>query len=155
MQKSHDYRKEKPSSYYEGILQLRNPSQEVMDFVKNTLKGRKDCKVAKEEFFENGVDVYLTNQHYLRSLAKKLKENFLGHLNITATLHTQSKMGDDLYRITALFEMYPIKKGDVLNIGDEQYKIETMGQKIMLKEVKSGKKIHKTFKEIERYVGRS
>lgn len=144
----------KPSSYYEGVLQLRNPSQEIIDFVIKSVNERKDCRIAREETLASGIDFYFTSQHYLRALAKKLKEKFAGHLDITATLHTRSRTGEDLYRVTVLFQMYSLKKGEVITIGEEDYRIELFGKDILLKEVKSGKKIHKDFKEIERFLGK-
>lgn len=141
-----------PSSYYEGILQLRNPSQQIIDFVEKSVEESGKCRIAKVRKVQNGFDIYLTKQHYLRTLGKMLKQRFAGNLKITATLHTRSRTGEDLYRITVLFEVHDIKKGDIINIGDEKYRIEVLGRNIFLKDIKSGKKIHKSFEDIKRYL---
>ncbi len=136
-------------SYFEGVLQLRNHSKELESFVRTRVEEDKRAFISQEKKTKDGIDLYFTSQSYLRALGKKIKEKFEGELKVTATLHTKSRTGEDLYRITVLFRMYPIKKGDVIKLYDEEYRVEYIGKKIFLKSVKSGKKIHISFEELK------
>jgi len=37
----------KPSGYFEAILQIRNPNQEVLNFIKNAIAKREDAFISK------------------------------------------------------------------------------------------------------------
>ncbi|MBI4143468.1 hypothetical protein HY487_01135, partial [Candidatus Woesearchaeota archaeon] len=75
------------SNYFQGILQLRDVNDEIMAFVHNQIKKRKDeVAVTKTVSFPNGVDLYITSQKFIRILGKKLKENFGGELKVSEKL---------------------------------------------------------------------
>ena|SRR3989344_6319842 len=96
----------KNPQYFEGILQLRNPNEEVFRFIKNQLKKRENVWIAKEEKQENGVDLYISSNSFLLALGKKLKKTFKGELKTSKRLYSQSKMTSKLvYRGTVLFRM--------------------------------------------------
>ena len=92
-------------SYYEAIIQLRPADKKVIDFVRSQIKERK-AFISKEEILKTGVDIYMSDQRFARSLSKKLKVKFCGEVKLTRKLHTVSKSsGKKLYRVTVLFRL--------------------------------------------------
>ena len=60
--------------YFEGILQVRNPSEEVLDFIAKEVEKKGDVFVAKAKQTQNGIDLYISSQRFLRSIGNKLQE---------------------------------------------------------------------------------
>ena len=97
--------------YFEGILQLRETTDEIANWVRN--KVQKDAKavITKEKPVTNGIDLYFNDQHYLQSLGKKLKLQFGGTLTISRRLHTVHKITSKLlYRVSVLYKPLPFKR---------------------------------------------
>ena len=141
----------KPHNYFEGILQLRNPTQDMVDWVKEQIAKDKRAWIAKEEEVTNGIDLYLSSQHYLRALGKVLKQKFVGELKVTATLHTISKStGKELYRVTVLFRFLGVKIGDLVTVSGEQFKLLRVDNQVQLKNVATGKKVWKKIEVLRR-----
>ncbi len=97
--------------YYEGILQLRNPNKEVLNFIRNQFKNNKKAWIAKEDELKTGIDYYISSNKCLLTLGKKLKKSFKGKLIISKRLHTRNRMtSKDVYRMTVLFKFDPPQK---------------------------------------------
>jgi NMD protein affecting ribosome stability and mRNA decay len=129
------------SDYFEGILQIRDGSKELLAWIHNRITADGKARVAKEKKVKNGVDLYITDQHYLQSLGRKIKEKFSGILKTSMRLHTVDKMtSKHLYRVTVLFKTLPFKRGDIITVHGEQVEILAIGQKAQVKDVKSGAK---------------
>ena len=91
-------------NYYEGILQLRNPNEETINFIKNQFKNNPKVWIAKHEKLKTGVDFYISSNKFLLSLGKKLKKSFKGELITSRKLHTQHRMtSKKVYRVTVCF----------------------------------------------------
>lgn len=98
--------KQRHSGYFEAILQLRNPSEELMSFIRNQLKKRGNVFIAKEEQQKNGIDLYVSNQRFTQSLGKRMKKSFKGELTISYRLFGRNRItSKDIYRVTVLFRM--------------------------------------------------
>jgi len=138
------------SKYFEGDMQLRDPTPELIKWVYDTTKHDAQSIIMKEKKVPGGVDLFFTNQHYMQALAKKMKQKFFGELKITSTLHTE-KRGEQLFRITAMFRFHKHKKGEEIEFKGERYTIETFGNIVGLKEVKSGAKKRVCYKEFNAY----
>ncbi len=136
----------KHPGYYEAILQLRNTSKEVYDFVLDEIN-RKKVHLTKESKQKNGLDLYLSDNSFTKALGKKLQEKFGGQILTTASLHTK-KDNKELYRITVLFRQASFKKSDLVIYQGETYKVKQMGKDILLQHNKTGKKVHLKYKEI-------
>ena len=96
------------SSYFEAILQLRNPNQDVVKFIENNVAKNKEKGVfiTKREDVRNGLDFYLTSQRYAQSLGKKLKKTFKGELKVSRKLFTTNRQtGKLVYRVNVLFRI--------------------------------------------------
>src|SRR3989344_1521028 len=109
--------KEQIKDYFEGVLQLRHSSKEVVDWVHKRIKEDDKARIAKEKKTVNGIDIYLSDQHYLQNLGRKIRQRFFGILKVSKRLHTVHKMTSrHLYRVTVLFRELPWKRGDVIRV---------------------------------------
>ena len=128
-------------NYYQGILQLRDVNEEVKSFVFNQIKKRDDVAVTKIVKLENGIDLYITSQKYIRIIGKKLQESFGGELKTSSKLHTRNKQGKDLHRVNVLFRFSKHKAGDIVAVRGDQVRLIKIGGKIFARNMKTGKKM--------------
>ena len=93
------------SQYFEAILQLRNPNDELINFVRNQVKKR-GATIAKVKTLKNGVDMYISDQRFTRAMGNKMKKAFKGELKMSRKIFTRNKQtSKDVYRVTVLFRM--------------------------------------------------
>ena len=135
--------------YYEGIMQLRDCGKEVVEWVKNRTKKDARALITKEKKVRGGIDLYFTSQRYLRTIGKKLSETFEGEYKTTRTLHTRSKTGRDLYRVTVLFRQYPFKKDDKIKYCDEEFQILKFGNQVHVQNLQTGRKSYLKFEKLK------
>ncbi len=141
----------KPSSYFEGTLQLRNVNDEVIDFAISEIENS-GVNIAKAKQLENGIDIYVSRQRFLRTLAGRLQKRFGGQIIVSRKLHTKSSLTSrDLYRVNVLFRLPHFKKGDVIEYKGDKIKIVNMGKKIFAKNIATGKKLNLGYKDLLRY----
>ena len=139
--------------YFEGILQIRDGSKELLTWVHNRIIADGRARIAKEKKVTNGIDLYLSDQHYLQNLGRKIKERFTGILKVSKRLHTMDKMtSKHVYRVTVLFKVLPFKRGDIVTVHGEQVEIMTIGHRAQIKNVKSGKKKEITLDVLSRTI---
>jgi NMD protein affecting ribosome stability and mRNA decay len=139
--------------YYQGILQLRNCTEEALDFVRNMIKKEKDVKVAKEAKTEEGVDIYLTSNKFLKKVGKSLKARFPGLLKSTSKLHTEDKQtGKKVYRGTILFRMPKFNVGDAGTFRGDKVRVLSVNTRVMLQDEKTGKKKTYNFDEVDKHL---
>lgn len=130
------------ANYYQGILQLRDVNDEIIAFVRNQIKKRKDeVAITKTVRLPNGFDFYITSQKFIRILGKKLKESFGGELKVSSKLHTTNRQGKELYRVNVLFRLLKHKAGSVVSVRGEEIRILSMGGKIFGRNLKTGKRV--------------
>lgn len=130
------------AGYYEGIIQLRNPNSNVLDFIKKEVEKKGNVFIAKEEEVENGVDFYISSQRFCQNLGKKLQLHFGGELKISARLHTISRQtSKELYRVNVLFRLPNFRKGDIITYRGEKIMILAIGKKIFAKNINTGRKL--------------
>jgi nonsense-mediated mRNA decay protein 3 len=139
----------KHQDYFEGILQLRNVDDNVVNFVVSEIEKTEDTQIAKIKKVTNGFDIYISRQRFLRSLGNKLQQRFGGQVNVSAKLHTRHKQtGRELHRVNVLFRMPKFKKGDIIDYKGDKIKIISMHKKVFAKDVKTGKKLNLSFKDL-------
>ena len=137
--------------YFEGILQLRNIDNEVIEFAVKEIEKNENAYIAKVKKVTNGMDIYVSPQKLLRSLGNKLQNRFGGQLTVSTKLHTRSKeTSRDLYRVNMLFRIPNFKKGDIIDYKGDKIKIVAMHKKVFAKDIKSGKKLNISFKDLFR-----
>lgn len=98
---------DKHPDYFEAIIQIRNPNQEVQNFIANAVKKRDDVFIARVEKTKNGgLDYYISSQRYARAIGNRLKKSFNGTLKMTRSIFTRNHMtSKDVYRVTVLFKL--------------------------------------------------
>ena len=139
---------ERHALYYEAILQLRDVPQEVIDYVEDEI-GRVKLTVAKTVPLKNGIDYYLSDNSLTRALGKRLREKFGGNTKETASLWGVKK-DREVYRVTVLFRGVPFKKNEIVIYDGDDHKIVSLGKDIFMQEVKTGKKVHLRYDDINR-----
>jgi len=139
--------KGKHSDYFEAILQLRNILEEVVSFVENDIN-KSNVPVAKKKKVKNGWDYYLADNDFTRALGKRLQQKFGGENTVTASLFGQ-KEGKEIYRLTVLFRGIPFSKEDLVEYQGEEYKVKILGKDMLLQDVKTGKKVHVKYKDMD------
>lgn len=133
--------KQHPSDYFEGILQIRDPTDELLDWIRKRIQTQERARIAKEKKVTNGVDFYISSQHYLQNLGRQLKDKFGGILKVSKRLHTMDKMTSrHVYRVTVLFQPLPFKRGDMLMLQGEQVEILRVSKKVQIKNLRTGEK---------------
>jgi len=139
----------KHKDYFEGILQLRNPNNEVIDFALNEIEKNENTSVAKILKVPNGIDIYMWPQRFLRNLCNKLQNHFGGQVTISTKLHTKNRLtSKEVYRVNALFRIPSFKRGDIIEYKGEKIKIINIHKKVLAKDIKTGKKLNLRFKEL-------
>ena len=141
----------KADNYFEGILQLRDIEDEVIEYATGECKKRSIFMIAKIKAYKNGIDLFMQSNKFLKTLGKKLSSKFNGELTISAKLHTRDKQtSKDLYRITTLFRQCQIKKGDLIIVKGDEYKVVGVTKKVNLRSVNDGKKVSYSFRDISK-----
>ena len=139
----------KHKDYYEGILQLRNIHDDVVEFAIKEIEKKENASIAKIKEVTNGYDIYMAPQTFLRSLGNKLQRHFGGQLVISKKLHTKNRLtSKEVYRVNALFRGSNFKKGDIINYKGEKIKILGISKKILAKNINTGKKLTLNFKDL-------
>ncbi|MFH0868094.1 MAG: NMD3-related protein [Candidatus Woesearchaeota archaeon] len=137
--------------YFEGILQLRNIDDKVIMFAVKEIEKNENANIAKIIKVVNGVDIYISPQKLLRSIGNNLQSHFGGQLAVSRKLHTRNKVTSrDLYRVNVLFRIPKFKKGDIITYKGDKIKIIAVHKKVFAKDIKTGKKLNISFKDLFR-----
>ena len=141
------------SDYFEGTLQLRNPSKELITYVRNEVKKREGVWIAKEKDVTNGIDMYLSSQRFLVTLGNKIKKRFSGELKVTRKLFTRNKQTSrNVYRMSVMFRLYPFKKGDRIHLKEGMAEITQLTSKIHVRFLKDSRKKTYSFEKIKHLI---
>ena len=137
---------------FNGILQLRNPTPEIVAFVQFELKKGtgKNVHCIKEWDVTNGRDYHLTDAGFTLTLGRKLQNTFGGELVISVRLVSKSRQtSKDLYRTTALFRYPPFKKGDIVSYKGRDVKVINFAKKVYVIDLKTNKKDLVAYEKIQ------
>ena len=97
---------DKHKDYFQAIMQLRPNDEKLLNFVLAQIEERKNVNIAKKVVLKTGIDLYISDQKFARSLGKKLKKSFKGKLILSRQLHTRDRMSSkDIYRVTVCFRL--------------------------------------------------
>ncbi|MBU4492776.1 MAG: hypothetical protein KKA61_00225, partial [Nanoarchaeota archaeon] len=131
------------SGYFEGILQLRDVDDEVIDYAVDEARkqNQRGIFITKKLKVRNGFDIYLTKRGYIHELARELLNKFGGEIKASKKLFSRDKLRSrDIYRINVLFRQSKFRKGDILNIDGELFKVKNIDKNITIINIKTGKK---------------
>jgi len=132
------------SGYFEGILQLRNADNEVVEYAISEAEKQKQrgIFIAKKIKVRNGFDIYLTKKGYIYELARKILNKFGGEVKVSRKLFSRDKLRSrDIYRINVLFRQSKFRKGDILKMDNELFKVKNIDKNLTAVNIKTGKKI--------------
>ena len=130
------------TGYYEGILQLREPTKDVLDYFDKWMSKQKNVSITKAVKLKTGYDFYLTSNKSLLAIGKKLYERFGGEQKISRKLHTVRKQtSKKLYRVTIMFRPPKFKRGDIVNVRGQELKIKLLKRRVLGIDVETGKKV--------------
>jgi len=124
------------TKYFEGILQIRNASDEIYNFIQNDLSKNKSkgVHVTKEIIIDNlgrDRDYYYTDKRYLNIISGKLRQHFGALVKHNAQLFSIDwETSKNLYRLNVLVEFPKYNKNDVIKIDEQLYKIISMDEKV-------------------------
>ncbi len=138
--------KGKHPNYFEAIIQLRDVSKQVVDFVEEEIERSKIVIVKKEEV-KNGLDYYLADNNQGKALGKLLQDRIGGEIKMTSSLHTK-KDNKELYRVTILFREAHFRRGDEVTYQGDDYVVKSMGKDIFMQNIKNGKKVHVKYRDM-------
>lgn len=131
------------SSYFEGVLQLKNPTNEVMDYIDSQFKKieKKGIFVTDQKESKAMVELFITDQTYLKVLAQNIQKQFGGKLSMNETLFSHNRQsGKDLYRLTILLVLPSLKKQDIIYFKKRIYIITNLSDKIIIKDIENENK---------------
>lgn len=135
--------------YFEGILQLRNPTNELVRYIEKQVKEKKNVFIVEKEYVVNGIDIYISSNKFIKSLGRKLQKQFGGELKISSRLYSRDRQtSKDLYRLNVLFRLPKYKKGEIVTVKGERIKILSLGKKVLGKDLVTGKKVRIRYEEL-------
>lgn len=129
--------------YFEGVLQLRDVDEEVIDYAVDEARkqNQRGIFITKKLKVRNGFDIYLTKRGYIHELARELLNKFGGETKASKKLFSRDKQRSrDIYRINVLFRQSKFRKGDILNIDNELFKVKKIDRNLTVVNIKTGKK---------------
>lgn len=110
----------KGTEYFEGVLQIRNPSSEILEFIEKALANKPEINVAKKVKLKTGVDYFLSSNKFIQIFSKKLFNRFGGELNVSKKLFTRNKQtGKNVYRTNVLIRLPDFRIGDTIRINKQ------------------------------------
>ncbi len=116
------------TTYFEGILQLRDANDEIKTFVKDELDAN-EIYVNKIDEKKDGADYYFIKKRFITRVADKLITKYGGFMDANAQLFTQdSQTSKELYRLNVVVYISPFKKGDAILKQDELMLITSVGK---------------------------
>jgi NMD protein affecting ribosome stability and mRNA decay len=133
--------------YFEATLQLRDVSEEVIEFAEEEIE-RLKLHVAKVVNLKNGRDYFLSDNTLTRRIGKNLQSKFGGKTEESASLWGVKK-DREVYRVTVLFRGVNFKKHDFVIYQGEEYQVKILSKDIMLQNIKTGKKVHVRYKDMK------
>jgi len=136
--------------YYEAVLQVRGSDRVILDEeVEKILSvasklaeavssaGGEKPFVSRVEEVSGGFDLYLGDSKTGKELAHKLKSRFGGETTESASLIGEQD-GQRVYRTTYLFRLPSFRQGDVVKVEGRYYSIESLGQRVELRDLETG-----------------
>lgn len=119
------------SNYFQGIMQLRLPTQNIIDYILDNLD-KDNQKISKLVELKNGADLYFVDKRYMKSLSVKVQKEFGGLMKESATLHTRdSQTSKELYRLTILIKFTEYRKNDIIEFDNNLYYVLSFAKKLV------------------------
>lgn len=141
----------KHSKYFEGVLQLRNPTQEVQDFVNSQFPSDGSVFVSKVVKLKEGFDMSVSSRRFLVKLGRDLQARFGGEMKASPEHYSQDRQSSKvLYRVNVLYRYRGIKRGDIITYRDENLRVDHIGKDLHCVNPLTGKKYRIRYSELPR-----
>ncbi|MGV8141673.1 MAG: NMD3-related protein [Candidatus Woesearchaeota archaeon] len=124
------------TKYFEGILQVRNSTDEINAFIKKDAQKQKSkgIHINKEIDLDgtgSNIDYYYTDKGYIKNIAERLRSAYGATIKQNAQLFSLDwSTSKNIYRLNVLVEFPNYHKNDVIKIGKQLFKIISMDEKI-------------------------
>ncbi len=149
--------KKKPSgsvqhhvNYFEAVLQLRNITQAVADFVSEQLEHNK-IGVSKIKRHANGMDMQISSRQFASKLGKMLQHTFGGMVKRSARIFTTDRMSmKSVWRVTVLFKQFPYSVGETFEFKGVSYRVLAVTDEVVAREEVSQQVKKLKYKDLER-----
>jgi NMD protein affecting ribosome stability and mRNA decay len=130
----------KQGDYFEGILQLRNIDENILNFVKRYCKKNK-VFLPEEKKVKNGINLKISDKKKIHNLIPLLQKNFGGITKENAQVFSQDRQTSKVvYRVNFYYEAPDYKIGDVIKIDNKVIHIHKISKTISGIDLKTGKK---------------
>lgn len=117
------------SGYFEGILQIRNPREQVVKYIEKVIAKNESVRITQSREVKGGFDFELTNQQFLVSFVHELKKEFGGVVRKSSKLHTYDhQRSKKVYRLTCLLELPSFWIGDIIETPKRLLRVSSMGE---------------------------
>ena len=115
--------------YFEGIVQLRNATDEVIYFIRDLARSKREDMISKEKPVGSGVDFYVKKKSFLRYAASQVQAKYGGEVIFSDRLRGVDKMTSKLlYRETVLITIPDLLKGDIVSFKDDVFLIHSVNK---------------------------
>ena len=132
---------ERREGYFQGILQLRDTSKEIEDFIRRDVYKHKEVFITKSPRVRGGVDIYLSDRKYLVILGKKLLKMFGGEMKSSVKLFSRDRQtSKNVYRVSVYFRPAQFRRGQVISFKNRVLQIISCSKKINAKDLAMDKK---------------
>lgn len=132
----------KKGQYFEAILQLREPREDIIRFIEREVEKQKNVFINEKQKVIGGIDFYLTSNKFAKKLGRKLQQNFGGELKISPRLHSKDKhTGKELYRLSVLFRSLGLRRGDIVSFDNKIIRVKGFAKKITGIDIINNKKV--------------
>lgn len=145
----------KKTTYFEGILQIRNDDQNKVKKALDELYKIMEIEEKRRVFATNivemkkGADVYITSQKHIKEIGKKLFSHFGGEIKINEQLFSRDHLrSKHLYRVNVLIRLPDYEIGNVIKVKDKIIYLKNIdGYFIIGKNINDGKSIKINIKD--------
>jgi NMD protein affecting ribosome stability and mRNA decay len=126
--------------YFQGILQLRDVEQDLIDHVLKSFK-RDKIGIAKTKTLKTGFDIWSASNKYSQKIARKLQKEFGGTINASPSLYgVDHGTGKKIYRLNVLYRASAYKKGEVVLKENKLFLIKSWEKDLLVgKNLENGK----------------
>ncbi|MFH1064840.1 MAG: NMD3-related protein [Candidatus Woesearchaeota archaeon] len=132
------------TQYFEGVLQLRDATPELLAFVEKDIAANvnEGAHVTTKTGKGGNIDFIMTSTKYMLALGKRLNQKFNGELTVTAKLFSRNRQtSKEVFRTSILFRMRTYKIGEIIETRGKKIKITTIGKKVSGIDTETGKKV--------------
>ena len=131
----------KRPDYFEGVLQLRNVDEDILDLVLKEFQ-KEGVNIAKISPLKNGYDLYSSSNKFSRKIARKLATQMGGEIKESPRIFTQNKLtSKEVHRLNVLYRAPDFAKGEVIANEGKVYQITSMEKMVItVRNLSNGKR---------------